>query len=226
MSCPSCRSTVPDDARFCHSCGWSIKGRLAPGVPDPSMEALDIRERLLDCYLNFSISKELSEWLQELGHLPTGTIEDKIALIRQHANSLVLPAESFLRQTIFYLSQYDADILSEICLELGISAEGSQEKLFRRIYREIGRREGWLQPIPEDVRLMIQQTFLPILKGFDFEKDYFLDLMDQMSDLLGEENVHLNISPAHGSAFIVVLIPDLLQEAHAALFRDELKTSL
>src|SRR5918995_1676037 len=81
----------------------------------------DIQEQLLDCYLNLSISQVLSEWLLELGLMPTGTIEEKLARVRQQ--SLVLPAEPLPRQTIFYLSQYDPSILAEICEELGLRCD-------------------------------------------------------------------------------------------------------
>jgi len=182
-----------------------------------------LREQLLSCYVNFSISKELSEWLQELGEPAVGTLSEKIARVHNHADSLVPASESFPRQTIFYLSQYEADILAEICQELGIDQEGSRETLFKRIYREVGAREGWLQPIPHDARQIITDTFLPILKGFDFEKDYYKELWDEISDVLGEEYVHMRLPNAHGNALIMVVIPEFFQEAQAALFRAELR---
>lgn len=184
----------------------------------------DLREKFLDCYANFSISKELSEWLGELGQIPRGTVEEKIARIRQHANLITVAAESFPRQTIFYLSQYDADILSEICQELGVSSEGTKETLFKRIYREVGWREGWLRPVPEDAWLIIKETFLPILTNFDYEKDYYTNFGKELSDLLGEENVHIQCSPAHGRALIVVLIPEFIREARVAMFQEGLRS--
>lgn len=184
----------------------------------------DLRERLLDCYLNFSISKELSDWLQDLGEVQSGTVQEKLARIRRHAASLVLPAESFPRQTIYYLSQYDGDILSEICQELGLDARGSMETLFKRIYLEVGTREGWLRPMPEDARLLIMETFFPIVKSFDSEKDYYLDFWEEFSDLLGDKHLHLQFPLAHGRALVVVLIPELLHEAHVALLQEGLRS--
>jgi hypothetical protein len=89
----------------------------------------ELRTRLIECYLNFAISKELSEWLQDLGLPSTGTTREKLNRLRQMAGSLVLPAESFARRTIYYLDRYDEDILAEICEELGIDETGPGDSL-------------------------------------------------------------------------------------------------
>jgi hypothetical protein len=183
----------------------------------------ELREKLIDSYISFSISKELSGWLQELGLPSYGTIEQQLARLRQHAASLVLPAETFPRQTIFYLSHYDPDILSEICQELGVPSSGSVESLFKRIYREVGSREGWLSPLPENARLIMQDTFFPLLKSFGSLNDYTADVEDDFSELLGEENAPVRGPLAYGRALIVVVLPDLLQEAQAVLVDKELK---
>ncbi|MGH7233363.1 MAG: hypothetical protein ACREJU_18685 [Nitrospiraceae bacterium] len=94
--------------------------------------------------------------------------------------------------------------------------------MFRRIYGEIGRREGWLQPISEDTRAMIRDTLLPVFKSFDYEKDYYTAFWEDLSDLFGGENMHMQ-PLAHGSAFIAVLIPDFFQEGRATLLQEELR---
>lgn len=49
------------------------------GQPVPSIEDDgELRTRLIDCYLNFSMSKELSEWLEDLGLPSTGTTQEKL----------------------------------------------------------------------------------------------------------------------------------------------------
>jgi hypothetical protein len=183
----------------------------------------ELREKLFECYINFSISKELSDWLQELGRPSYGTLGQQLARLRERTASLVLPAEPFPRQTIYYLSHYDPDILSEICQELGIRSGGSAEILFKRIYGEVGLREGWLRPIPEDARLIIRETFFPILRSFGVVKDYSMDVLSDLSDSLGEDNEAVHAPLAYGRALIVVVIPDLLQEAQAVLVHKELK---
>jgi hypothetical protein len=196
-----------------------LGGRTSP----PPRGNGELRARLIDCYLNFSISKELSEWLQDLGLPSTGTTQEKLTRLRPLAGSLMLPAESFPRQTIYYLNKYDEDTLSEICQELGIDGTGPKEILLPRIYREVGLQEGWLQPLSEDARQIITETFIPILAAFDHKKDYYLDLWDELSDVLGEDNAHLHGPPAYGSAIIAVLIPSFFQEAQMTLLQKELK---
>jgi hypothetical protein len=180
----------------------------------------DIQEQLLDCYLNLSISKVLSEWLFDLGLAPTGTTEEKLARLRQQ--SLVLPAEPLSRQTIFYLSQYDDSILAEIGEELGLRCDGPRETLLRRIYCDIGRREGWLASRTDQGWVLLQEC-LPIMKTLGSEVGYETDQLDGLAELLGTRDLDRRCFPAYGSAFVVVLLPDLLQEAYAALFEEEIK---
>ncbi|HSB45070.1 MAG TPA: zinc ribbon domain-containing protein [Nitrospira sp.] len=241
MDCTRCEATLPLKARFCPSCGSKVTlweelmldepvsrspesaeehGERTSPLPRDNEE---LRARLIECYLNFSISKELSEWLQDLGLPSTGTTQEKLAGLRRHAGSLVLPAESFPRQTIYYLNKYDEEVLSEICQELGIDSTGPKETLLTRIYREVGLREGWIQPLSEDARRIITETFVPILKSFDLKKDYYLDLWGELSDVLGEDNVRLHVPQAYGSAIIAVLIPGYFQEAQMTMLQNELK---
>jgi len=241
MNCTDCDAALPLKARFCPSCGTKVKPREElvidepamhephhadehPGQPVPSIQDDgELRTRLIDCYLNFSMSKELSEWLEDLGLPSTGTTQEKLTLLRQHADGLVLPAESFPRQTIYYLNKYDEEVLTEICQELGICSTGPKDVLLTRIYRVVGLREGWLQPLSEDARLIITETFIPILKGFDPNKDYYRNLWGELTDVLDEDPVHLHGPQAYGSAIIAVLVPGFFQEAQVTLLQNELK---
>lgn len=240
MYCHYCDAALPLKARFCPSCGARVKtweellldepaSPRAEGTGEHGEKTSSFRDnkelcaRLIDCYLNFSVSKELSEWLEDLGLPSTGTTQEKLGRLRRHADALVLAAESFPRQTIYYLNKYDEDVLSEICQELGIDHVGPKDILLPRIYREVGLREGWLQPLSEDARLVITETFFPILRSFDRRKDYYLDLWDSLTDVLGEDRVHLHVPQAYGSALIAVLIPGFFQEGQMALLQDELK---
>jgi hypothetical protein len=181
-----------------------------------SHQLAGMREQLLDCYINLSISNELSGWLADLGLPFTGTVEHKLARLKEHRRALTLAAESLHRQTIFYLNNYSGEVLVEICQELGLKTEGNQAALFKRVYCEVGLREGWLWPIPQDTQYILKQMFLPVIDGFD------LDHWNRLCDLLQEEEDHLSTPLAFGRAFIVVLIPELLREAYAAMLNDEL----
>jgi hypothetical protein len=175
-----------------------------------------MREQFLACYINLSISNELSGWLADLGLPFTGTVEQKLARLKEHRGGLTLAAESLHRQTIFYLNDYSVDVLVEICQELGLKTEGSCDAILKQIYCEVGLREGWLWPIPQDTKTILKQMFLPVIQGFD------TDRWNRLWDLLQEEQDHLSTPLAFGRAFIVVLIPELLREAYAAMLNDEL----
>jgi len=239
MNCVCCDAALPMKARFCPACGVRVKqfeeqpsdepsssraqqteGHDEPASSPPQdLEAL--KTRLIDCYVNFSMSKELSEWLQDLALPATGTIQEKFARLRQHAGSLVLPAESVPRQIIWYLNRYDENILAEICQELGIDPIAPKGTLITRIYREVGTREGWLQPMSEDARQIITETFLPILRSMERKHGDDVDLHSALSHVLGSEQTGPRAPQAHRSALMAVLIPGLLQEAHASLLQDE-----
>ncbi|NGZ08162.1 MAG: hypothetical protein CV088_02095 [Nitrospira sp. LK70] len=241
MNCTHCDAALPLKAQFCPFCGAKVKAsdemrceETVSGTLDQageqsgqmgvlSPENKELRARLIDCYLNFSMSKELSEWLQDLGLPSTGTMQEKLARLQQHADSLVLPAESFPRQTIYYLNKYDEGILSEICQDLGIDGTGQKDVLLPRIYREVGLREGWLQPLSQDARLVITETFIPILKSFDHRKDYYLDMWSELSDVLGDDTHSRPDRNAYGSAVMSVLIPGLFQEGQLDLLWNEVK---
>ena len=241
MNCTDCDAALPLKARFCPSCGTKMKpweelmidepaapdrysAEEHPGQPVPPIQDdEELRARLIDCYLNFSMSKELSEWLEDLGLPSTGTTQEKLTLLRQHADGLVLPAESFPRQTIYYLNRYDEEVLTEICQELGICGSGQKDVLLTRIYRVVGLREGWLQPLSEDARLIITETFIPILKGFDPNKEYYRNLWGELTDVLDEDHLHLQGPQAYGSAIIAVLVPGFFQEAQITLLQNELE---
>lgn len=239
MNCTSCDAVLPMKARYCPACGVQvmlfeeqqsndpssagvrrIEGQVE-STPLPPQELEALRTRLIDCYVNFSMSKELSEWLQDLALPATGTMQEKLTRLRQHAGSLVLPAESVPRQIIWYLNRYDENILAEICEELGIDHIATKGALITRIYREVGTREGWLQPLSEDARQIITETFLPILSSMERKNVDHIDLRSELSHVLGNEQTGRHGPQANRSAIMAVLIPGLLQEAHASLFQEE-----
>jgi len=192
-----------------------------PAAPSPQDQKA-LKARLIECYVKFSMSNELSDWLQDLGLPATGTMQEKLARLRQQANRLVLPAESLSRQTIWYLHQYDENVLGELCQQLGIDHNGTKEDLRTRIYHTVGTSEGWLQLQSEEARRLIMGTFLPILQAVDRQQDYALDLRGDLGEFLDEQHIPRPGPLSHGSAFMTVLIPGFLQEARGALLQDEL----
>lgn len=241
MNCTRCEATLPLRARFCPSCGVHVRLPDDPAFDEPDLQAVErgneqdrrtasasrdheaLKARLIDCYVNFSISRELSEWLQELGLPSTGTMQELLARLRQHKASLVLPAESLSRQTIWYLNRYDEHILMEICQQLGIDHNGPKERLITRVYHAVGLQEGWLQPLSEDARKVITETFLPILRAVDHRSYDAFDEGGELGDLLDRESRNRPVAQGQGSAFMAVLIPGFLQEAQGALLQDELE---
>ncbi|MGC3972776.1 MAG: zinc ribbon domain-containing protein [Nitrospira sp.] len=240
MNCTSCEAALPLRARFCPSCGVQIKLPADPAFDESALQATGrgselnertapalsdhegLKARLINCYVNFSMSRELSDWLQELGLPSTGTMQEKFTRLRQRAGAFVLPAESLPRQTIWYLKRYDENILMEICQELCIDNSGPKESLVTRLYHTVGLREGWLQPLSEDARNIITETFLPILRAVDHRNYDDLDQWGELEDVFNGESRNRLGSQGLGSAFMAVLVPGLLQEAHQDLLQHEL----
>ena len=222
MDCTHCHTALPVRARFCPTCGVQMKlleeppfeeslGQTADGGhgldsrPPPAQQDHEaLKAMLIDCYVNFSMSQELSEWLQELGLPSTGTMQEKLVRLRQQANSLMLPAESLPRQTIWHLNQYAEDVLAEICQELGIDNTGPKDRLITRIYHTVGMREGWLQPLSEDARHVITETFLPIMRSIDHKNDYDLAQWGELGNILSKGHGASTSAPRKGykSAFM------------------------
>ena len=225
MFCISCGHKLPESARFCQSCGAATSTQqsltaVQDGHEDSSQEDVrsmppisvlkptansEFRQKLLDCYLNVSTSKELSEWLRDLGQDPSGTAEEKIAKIRQHTKYLSMPAETFPCQTINYLRQLSSgDGLFLIAESLGLNCEGPKDMLFRRIYREVGFQEGWLPRVVNGGTAFTKEAVLPfvqwypILKNREYEKDYYEDFHTEMAEVFGKEKVHDQYPIAHG----------------------------
>lgn len=168
---------------------------------------LDIpfREILLGCYLSFATSTELSRWLEDIGQDPKGSVDDKRRRIREHTQYLSMSRETFPQQTLGYLSPYTADHLAAICEALGLQSDGTKDDLFRRIYREVGYRERWLERVPAVVESFDKQlvlpfvTWYPLRKKGGYESDYYESFDGEMVELFGEECVHPEYPVAHGS---------------------------
>jgi hypothetical protein len=155
--------------------------------------------------LSFATSPELSRWLEDIGQDPKGSVDDKRQRIRQHTQYLSMSRETFPGQTLSYLSPYTADHLAEICEALSLESAGTKDELFRRIYREVGYREEWLERVPAAVDSFDKQlvlpfaTWYPIQRRGEYESDYYDAFEDEMAELFSEECVHPEYPVAHGS---------------------------
>ncbi len=217
MICASCGRVLPDDAQFCLKCGQpvatatSAQGALNAAPSAASFSAAprvdtELREALLRCYLRFATSESLSAWLREIGRDPKGSVEEKRVRVREHTAYLGMTPETFPKQTIQYLRDFSSYQLADICEELGLPTDGRKDDSFRRIYREMGFREGWLPRITKppsgfrkgDVLPFVQ--WYPILGRLGREQDLYEPFRMEMSDVFGEQNVHEQMPVAYGAA--------------------------
>lgn len=233
MYCTKCGANLPDDAQFCSSCGRGVASREGAGVPSAAPRTVEVnrdfpqlgvsrrnaaesslgapnanvewRKRLLDIYLGYSGSQDLSEWLKDIGRDSSGTVDEKEARIREHTKYISMPAKEFPEQTLSYLAAMKKHgVLSEICTDLGLDSAGSNDARIRRIMREVGYQEGWLVryhsgvPISREVVSPIIE-WSPVLHDYDYEKDYYAEFADEMTEIFGSDNVHEQHPVAHGT---------------------------
>ena len=202
MFCLSCGSKLAGPTPRCPICSSFYVFTTSDVTPTRNPE---LREKLLQFYLNSATSQELSEWLQNIGQDPKGTAEEKRARVRQHTKYLSMAPETFPLQTIRYFSSYQGDHLYELCQDLGLDVDGSKNTLFRRTYREVGCREGWLRTVAKAAPIISKQTVLPfvqwypILKNYKYEKDYYKDFYEEASEVFGLHNVHDQLAIAYGN---------------------------
>lgn len=166
---------------------------------------VDLRKTLLESYLSLATSPELSRWLEDIGQDPKGSVDDKRQRIRQHTKYLSMSREGFPQQTLNYLAPYTADHLAEICEALGLETDGTKDDLFRRIHREVGYREGWLEHVPIAVETFDKEVVLPFVRWYplrtkgEYESDCYGSFDGEMMEVFGEERVHPEYPVAHGS---------------------------
>ena len=143
MFCLSCGSKLAEPTSRCPACSsfYVFTGPDMTLTRNP-----ELREKLLQFYLNCATSQELSEWLHNIGQDSKGTTEEKRVRVRQHTKYLSMTPQTFPLQTIHYLSNYTGDHLYDLCQDLGLDGNGSKNMLFRRSYREVpagGARGPW-----------------------------------------------------------------------------------
>lgn len=169
-------------------------------VPDQAF-----REQLFTFFLNFADRQYLSGWLEDIGQDSKGTTDEKVTRLKEHSDYTRTPTEQFPFETIGHLDCVPADKLAELCASLRLDTNGPRTTLVRRLYREVGYREGWLLPKPQEASAFTKETILPfvqwypLVKDGKYEKDYYKDFYDEMSDLFGPLNVHEQLAIAYGN---------------------------
>jgi hypothetical protein len=104
----------------------------------------ELRQCLLDFFIDSATGQDLSEWLRDIGLDPKGSVADKQNRIRQNTRYLSMPSDDFPAQTEIYLKPFTSDDLADICEVLGLRVEGTRDARYRRIMREVRFREGWV----------------------------------------------------------------------------------
>jgi hypothetical protein len=163
-----------------------------------------LREQLLNFYLDTLSGDELAGWLRDLGEDSRGTVAEKQQRIRAHTKYLAMPAEEFPEQTEHYLQPYDSQYLGELCTVLNLPTDGSKEARYRRILREVRYREGWMSRIAAGARPSVADIvpvlgWVPIVKRGNYEKDYYLVFGEELREVFGDDLVYEQLPVAHGN---------------------------
>jgi hypothetical protein len=166
-----------------------------------------LRAKLLDFFLETAPGPALSDWLRDIGQSTQGTVADKRQRIRQHTAFLSTPVEEFPERLVGYLDPYTSDGLADLCEVLELDDEGTRDTRYRRVMREVGFREGWLQkPLDSErkepklatVRPFVQ--WYPIVKRGAHEADYYDAFAEEMEEVFDESVVHGQLPIAYGSS--------------------------
>jgi len=202
MVCLKCGATSPEPKVSCLKCQsfYVYNNTNSSLVPDQAF-----REQIFTFFLNSVSRQHLSGWLEDIGQNSKGTADEKVNRLKEHSEYPRTPTEQFPSKTIFHLDSLPANELAELCASLQLDTNGPKTTLVRRLYREVGYREGWLLPKPQEASAFTKETILPfvqwypILKDGKYEKDYYKDFYDEMSDVFGPLNVHEQLAIAYGN---------------------------
>ena len=172
-------------------------------TPDP-----ELRSVLLEYYLEYATSAELTDWLRNIGQETKGAADEKRARVRANTKYLTMPASEFPDQTLYYLEQYSAsEHLEGICEALHLDPDGTRDMKWRRIMREVGFREGWLSRLapPLSEASFVTEFVRPFVewhivgKRSSYEKGFYPGFFDDMEEIFGEDHVHDQLPVASGT---------------------------
>jgi hypothetical protein len=169
-------------------------------VPDQAF-----REQLFTFFLDSESRQDLSGWLEDIGQDSKGTTDEKVNRLKEHSGYTRTPTEQFPIETISHLDSLPANELADLCESLRLDSNGPKTTLVRRLYREVGYREGWLLPKQQEAQTITKETVLPFVQWYplvktgQYEKDYYRDFYDEMSEVFGPLNVHEQFAIAYGN---------------------------
>jgi hypothetical protein len=177
--------------------------------PPPTVAPdLELRSVLLDYYVEYATSAELTEWLRNISQETKGTADEKRARVRANTKYLTMPASGFPDQTLYYLEIYStSEHLEGLCEVLRLDPNGTRDMKWRRIMREVGFREGWLSrpPSPLAEANFVTEIVRPFVewhiagKRSSYEKGFYPAFYDDMEEILGDDYVHDQLPVASGS---------------------------
>lgn len=207
MVCLNCGAASPEPTVSCLKCqSFYVYNKTNVSLVPPDQA---FREQLFTFFLGSLSLQELSVWLEGIGQNSKGTADEKVNRLKEHSEYPRTPTEQFPSKTIFHLDSLPANELAELCASLRLDTNGPKTTLIRRLYREVGYREGWLLRKPQEAPTITKETVLPFVQWYplvktgQYEKDYYSDFYDEMSELFGPLNVHKQLAIAHGNTLII-----------------------
>lgn len=202
MVCLQCGAAFPEPKVSCAKCQlfYVYNNAHVHLVPDQPF-----REQLFTFFVSSFSSQDLSGWLEDIGQDSQGKRDDKVNRLKAHSAYPRTSVEQFPFKTILHLDSLTQNDLTELCAALQVNTNGSKTTLVRRLYREVGYREGWLPRTSQEASAMTKETILPfvqwypVMKNGQYEKDYYRDFYEDMSEHFGPLNVHEQLAIAYGN---------------------------
>jgi hypothetical protein len=177
--------------------------------PQPTADPR-LRHELLDAYIEYTTDEGIAQWLREINQPTSGTIREQRERVRYHSKYPTMTVEEWPEQTRGYLDRLTRDQLQNLCRRLDLFPFDSRDISYRRIFRELGYREGWLQRTARnDARAITHDvikafvSWFPVLKDHEQEKLYYQGFRDEMTEVFGNDYVHEQHPIAHGSTLRV-----------------------
>lgn len=214
MHCTQCGAFVATGWSVCETCQATARrsqealmpapGHVAQAAP-PTMDNAALRERLFTFMLDGLTSEGLSDWLRQLHVDARGTVNEKRRRIREHSKFHQERPLAMLAEAMRELSVSSSDALAKLCGEFGISNEASKSRLLRRLHRFIATNEGLLPyrvsrgPSPSVHEVYPFVAWFPVYQSKTYERQYYAEFLDTMTDVFGEELVHEQAPVSHGA---------------------------